>query len=161
MLVSLTEMRISVHDLKWNMWIFKLNTYISVFQLEISAFQWEISVFMIELEISLFPPVMGNWYLPRRFLLAHRSPVTNTNVTDGAVRPLTDDRKKVFKDAQDFTSSSLYSQTRRFKHSDIFGNKQAYINFIRIGRQLCYAKRQLKNSPFSVPFLWLVEPRLV
>ena len=36
---------------------------------------------------------MGNWYFPRRYLHAHRSPVTNTNVTDGA--------NKFIKDAQD------------------------------------------------------------
>ena len=66
---------------------------------------------------------MGNRYLPRRFLHAHRSPVTNTNVMDGAVRPLTDDTKKLIKDAQDFTSSSLYINTWRYKHSHIFGYK--------------------------------------
>ena len=68
---------------------------------------------------------MGNWYLPRCFLHAHRSPVKNNSVTDGALLSLTDDTKKLIKDAQDFTSSSLYSQIRRSKYSHIFGNKQA------------------------------------
>ena len=31
---------------------------------------------MIEVDISLFTPLMGNRYLPRRYLHAHRSPVT-------------------------------------------------------------------------------------
>ena len=53
------------------------------------------SVIISEQEISMFTPLMGNWYLPRRFLHAHRSPVTNTSVTDGAVRPVTDDTKKL------------------------------------------------------------------
>ena len=43
---------------------------------------------------------MGNWYLPRRYLYAHRSPVTNTNVEHGTVRTLTDNTKKFIKDAQ-------------------------------------------------------------
>ena len=91
---------------------------------------------MIEFEISVIMPLMGNWYLPRRILHAHRSPVTNTNLTDGAVLPVTDDTKKSIKDAQDFISLSLNSQARRYKHSHIFGFKQAYINFIRIGHPL-------------------------
>ena len=39
--------------------------------------------------------------------------------------PLTDATKKLTKDAEDFTSSSLYSQSRRYQHSHIFGYKQA------------------------------------
>ena len=74
-------------------------------------------------------------------------------MTDSAVRPLTDETKKLIKDAQDYTSSSLYSQTRCYKQSHIFGYKQAYINFFRIGRPLCSAKRQLENSSFSAFFV--------
>ena len=107
---------------------------------------WEISVCMIELEISLFTALMGKWYLPRRFLHSHRSRL--------------DDTKKLIKDAKDFTSSSLYSQTRRYKHSHIFCYKHAYINYTGIGRHLCCVKTQLENNPLSALFLWLVEPRL-
>ena len=80
---------------------------------------------MIEFEISVIMPLMGIWYLPRRILHSHRSPVTNASLMDGAVLPVTDDTKKSIKDAQDFISSFLYSQTRRYKHSHIFGYKQA------------------------------------
>ena len=41
-----------------------------------------------------------------------------------------------------------------------FCYKQAYTDFIRIGRHLYCAERQLENSPFSNFFLWLVGPRL-
>ena len=89
------------------------------------AFQLEryLYLYMIEIE-SLFTPLMGNWYLSRRLLHAHRSPITNTNVTVGAVRhPYRRHKKKLILDAQDFTSFILYSQTRRYKHSHIFSYK--------------------------------------
>ena len=89
---------------------------------------------------------MGNWYLPRWFLHAHCSQVTNTNLMDGVVCPLTEDTKKLIKDYPDFT---LYSQTCPYKHSHIFGYKRAYINFICIDCHLSCAKRQHENSPFS------------
>ena len=134
--------------------------HISVFQLEISAFQLEISVFVNEIEISLVTPLMENWYLPRWFYTrtVHRLQIPIWRTAQFA--PLIDDTEKFIKHAQAFTSLSLYSQTRLYKHSYIFGYKQAYINFIRTGRHLSCAKRQLENSPFSALFLWLVEPRL-
>ena len=67
-------------------------------------------------------------------------------------RTVTDDTKESIKGAQGLTSLSLYRQTRRYKHSHIFGYKQAYINFIRISCRLCCAKRQHENSPFSALF---------
>ena len=74
---------------------------------------------------------MGNTYLPHRFLHAHRSPVTYTNVTDVTVRPVTDNTKKLIKNVEDFTSSSLYRQTHRHKRSHIFfvTNKHAKTSF--------------------------------
>ena len=55
-----------------------------------SAFQLEISVFMIEIEISPIHYIYRKLITSSPILHAHRSPVTNTNVTDGAVCPLTD-----------------------------------------------------------------------
>ena len=125
-----------------------------------SSFQFQISVFMIEIEIASIHYIYRKLITSLPILHVPRSPVTNTNVTDVAVCPLTDETRKFIKDAQDFTSLSLYSQTRRYKHSHIFGYKQAYINVTRIGHHLCCAKRQLENSPSSALFMWLVGPRL-
>ena len=88
-----------------------------------STFELEMSVFFIQIEISLFTPLMENRYFSRRFFTC--SPVTNTNVTDGAIRPVIDDTKKSINDNQDFTSLSPYSQIRRYKHSHVLvTNKQ-------------------------------------
>ena len=108
---------------------------------------------MIESEISLLIPLMGNWYLPQWFLHAHCLPITNPNVTDGTVCPITDGTKKLIRDAQDFTSSSIYSQTFPY----LLVTKQAYINLIRIGHHLCWTKRELQECYFHIPCYTLFD----
>ena len=145
--------------MKWDIWVSKLNTYICILIRDICILIRDIHIY--------------DWIRGTHIHSTYGKPIPPSPIftcapftgykykcEDCAVRPLTDDTEKLIKDAQDFTSPSLYRQTRHYKHSHIFGYKHAYRNFIRIGCHPCCPKRQLENSPFYALFLWLVEPRL-
>ena len=107
---------------------------------------------MTEIEISLFTPLMGNWYAHRRYLHAHRSPVTEYQC-DGRRNSRPYIRHKKF--IKMLSSLSFYCQIRRYKHSYIFGFKQAYINFIYIGRHL-FSSLTFRGTTFRYEVLFLV-----